>query len=82
MPYRFGPDAYSDFDWGLSSARIHYKSIEAGISTEPLWWGPGVQYALMMSNNAGGFQHLFLGTRSPLQLPLNIGAVPVGLGTT
>lgn len=71
MPYRFGPDSYSNFDLGHSSARIHYKSIEAGAGTEPLWWGPGVQYALMMSNNAAGVPHLFLGTREPL--PLGIG---------
>lgn len=75
MPYRFGPDSYSDFDLGHSSARIHYKSIEAGASTEPLWWGPGVQYALMMSNNAAGVPHFFLGTREPLALPLGIGGI-------
>ncbi|SHF58512.1 Capsule assembly protein Wzi [Fodinibius roseus] len=75
MPYRFGPDAYSDFDLGHSSARIHYKSIEAGASSESLWWGPGVQYALMMSNNAAGIPHLFLGTREPLALPLGIGGI-------
>ena len=57
MPYRFGPDAYTDFDMGLSSARIHYKSMEAGISTEPLWWGPGIQNALLLSNNAAVLLH-------------------------
>lgn len=75
MPYRFGPDSYSDFDMGHSSARIHYKSIEAGVGTEPLWWGPGVQYALMMSNNAAGVPQVFFGTRDPLPLPLNIGDI-------
>src|SRR5699024_2766778 len=75
MPYRFGPDAYGGFDLGNSSARIHYKSIEIGAGTESLWWGPGVQYALIMSNNAAGVPHLFMGTREPLSLPLNIGKV-------
>ncbi len=75
MPYRFGPESYSDFDLGHSSARIHYKSIEAGVGTEPLWWGPGVQYALMMSNNAPGVRQLFFGTRDPLQIPFNIGSL-------
>ncbi|SMO65369.1 capsule assembly Wzi family protein [Fodinibius sediminis] len=75
MPFRFGPDSNSDFSLGHSSARIHYKGIEAGASTESLWWGPGVQYALMMSNNAAGIPHLFWGTRAPIPLPLNIGAI-------
>lgn len=75
MPYRFGPDAYSDFDWGHSSIRIHYKSIEAGISSEPLWWGPGVQNALLLSNNAAGLHHGFLGTRTPIVFPLGIGSL-------
>lgn len=69
MPFRFGPDAYTTFDWGQSSVRLHYKSIEAGFSNETLWWGPGVRYALMMSNHAAGVKHLFIGTRRPLKLP-------------
>jgi len=73
MPYRFGPDPYTDFDWGNTSVRIHYKSIEAGAGTDPLWWGPGIENALVLSNNAAGLKHLFLGTRSPIILPLGIG---------
>lgn len=69
MPFRFGPDSYTTFDWGQSSVRLHYKSLEVGFSNETLWWGPGVQYALIMSNNAAGVEHLFAGTRSPLKLP-------------
>ena len=74
-PFRFGPDSYTTFDWGHSSIRLHYKAIEAGISTEPLWWGPGVQYALVMSNNAAGVPHAFINTRRPLHLPLDAGRV-------
>ncbi len=73
MPFRFGPESYSDFDLGESSLRIHYSSIEAGISNEPLWWGPGIQNALLLSNNAPGLKHAFLGTRSPIDMPLGIG---------
>lgn len=72
-PFRFGPDSYTTLDLGQSSARIHYKGIEAGISNEPLWWGPGVRYALTLSNNGPGLKHTFLGTRFPLKIPLNIG---------
>ncbi len=74
-PFRFGPDPFTTFDFGNSSLRFHYKSMEVGLSSEPLWWGPGVQYALMMSNNSAGVYHAFLGTRKPLELPLNIGNV-------
>src|SRR5690625_4798512 len=54
-PFRFGPDPYWTYDWSYSSARVHYKELELGVSTEPLWWGPGHRNALSMSNNAPGF---------------------------
>lgn len=72
-PFRFGPDSYTTLDWGHSSVRFHHHDIELGLSSEPLWWGPGVQYALTMSNNAAGVPHAFLGSREPLELPWNIG---------
>src|SRR5690625_7055915 len=65
-PFRFGPDPFTTFDWGNSYIRAHYKSIEAGLSTEPLWWGPMQRYPLIMSNNAPGVPHAFLGTRELL----------------
>jgi hypothetical protein len=73
MPFRFGPDSYSDFNLGETSLRIHYSSIEAGVSNEPLWWGPGIQNALLLSNNAPGLRHAFVGTRTPVEIPLGIG---------
>lgn len=73
MPYRFGPDSYVNFDLGQSSIRLHFKEFETGISTENVWWGPGVTYALTMSNHAAGLPHVFLGTRKPVNLPLDIG---------
>jgi len=68
-PFRFGPDPYSTIHTGHSSIRFHYKKAEAGISTEPLWWGPMKKYPLMMSNNAPGMTHVFAGTRKPVKLP-------------
>lgn len=68
-PFRFGPDPWWTFDWGYSSVRVHYDKLEAGVSSEPLWWGPAVRYALMMSNNAPGIPHAFVGTREPVRLP-------------
>ncbi|MCC5943261.1 MAG: hypothetical protein JJU37_17085 [Balneolaceae bacterium] len=68
-PFRFGPDPYTTFDWGYSSIRFHYNEFETGLSTEPLWWGPAVRYPLVMSNNAPGFKHFFLGTRERVKIP-------------
>jgi hypothetical protein len=75
MPFRFGPNSFTDFNLGLTSVSIHYKSIAAGFSNGTLWWGPGVQNALMLSNNAAGLKHMFFGTREPLNIPLGIGAL-------
>jgi len=68
-PFRFGPDFYSTTDLGYTSARIHYKPIEAGFSNEPMWWGANVKYPLLMSNNAPGMKHFFVGTRYPVRVP-------------
>lgn len=68
-PFRFGPDAFQTFSLGYSSVRVHYKNIEAGVSTEPMWWGANVKYPLIMSNNAPGMPHFFIGTRGPLKVP-------------
>ncbi|MFX9097187.1 capsule assembly Wzi family protein, partial [Acinetobacter baumannii] len=32
-----------------------------------MWWGPGSQNSLLMSNNAPGFLHLTLNTRYPIK---------------
>lgn len=68
-PFRFGPDSYTTIDPGNSSVRIHYKAFETGISTEPQWWGPMERYPLLMSNNAPGYLHAFIGTREPVRIP-------------
>ncbi|MEX2600436.1 MAG: capsule assembly Wzi family protein [Balneolaceae bacterium] len=69
LPYRFGPEPFWTTDAGQSSIRLHYKQIEAGVSSEPLWWGGAVRYPLMLSNNAAGVPHFFLGTREPVAVP-------------
>lgn len=55
---------------GQSSIRLSAGPITVGVSTENLWWGPGRYSSLLMSNNAPGFLHVFLGTRRPLQTAL------------
>jgi hypothetical protein len=68
-PFRFGDESFNTLSLGYTSLRVHYKMIEAGVSNEPLWWGGNVKYPLMMSNNAPGMKHFFLGTRKPLHIP-------------
>ncbi len=53
---------------GQSALRFHVNKFPVGlsISTENLWWGPGVFNSLMMSNNSPGFEHISLHTRRPL----------------
>lgn len=67
LPARFGTGTYTKAYWGQSSIRLNYKAISFGLSTESLWWGPGIQNSLLMSNTSPGFPHLTLNTLRPLQ---------------
>jgi Capsule assembly protein Wzi len=67
LPEKFGNGAYARVFPGQSSIRVNYKKLSFGISTENLWWGPGIRNALTMSNNAPGFLHLSLNSRGPMR---------------
>jgi len=66
-PERFGNGSITHFFPGQSKITINVANIEAGVSTENLWWGPGVQNAIMMSNSAPGFLHWTLNSVKPMQ---------------
>jgi hypothetical protein len=70
LPVRFGTDSYTKLYWGQSSIRLNYKALSFGVSTENLWWGPGIRNSLLMSNTAPGFAHLTLNTLRPLKTPI------------
>jgi len=70
LPARFGNGGISKAYWGQSSIRINYKALSFGLSTENLWWGPGMRNSLLMSNTAPGFKHLTLNTRKPISSPI------------
>lgn len=55
---------------GQSSISLNMSAISIGLSTQNLWWGPGVTSALLMSNNAPGFEHIYLKTRRPIKTPI------------
>ncbi|MES2376123.1 MAG: capsule assembly Wzi family protein [Bacteroidota bacterium] len=67
LPVRFGTAAYARIFWGQSSLRLNFKSVSVGLSTENLWWGPGIRNSLLMSNTAPGFKHFTLNTLRPLK---------------
>ncbi|MGB4774733.1 MAG: capsule assembly Wzi family protein [Daejeonella sp.] len=70
LPERFGKRGYARIFWGQSSIRYNLKSFSAGISTENLWWGPGMRNSLLMSNSAPGFKHLTINTIKPVKTPI------------
>lgn len=66
-PERFGNGSYSKANLGQSSIRLTFGAISFGLSNENLWWGPGVQNALIMTNNASGFKHFTINTAKPIK---------------
>lgn len=70
LPVQFGKGTYAKAYWGQSSIRLNYKALSFGLSTENLWWGPGIRNSLLMSNTAPGFKHLTLNTLRPLKTPI------------
>jgi len=67
MPWRYGAGSYTRLDPGQSALWVDAGAAEVGIASENQWWGPGIRNALVMSNNAAGFPHLFLRTAAPLR---------------
>ncbi|HVW98565.1 MAG TPA: capsule assembly Wzi family protein [Mucilaginibacter sp.] len=70
LPERFGTGAYNKLLPGQSSIRFTFDPVSFGLSTENLWWGPGIQNSLTMSNTAQGFAHLTLNTTRPVKTPI------------
>lgn len=52
---------------GQSSLKYHSKNWSFGVSNENLWWGPGVHYSLVLTNNAPGFLHYTINTHRPIK---------------
>lgn len=67
---RFGISSFNKFYSGQSSLKYHYKNISIGISTENLWWGPGLRNSLVLTNHAPGFLHGTFQTKKPIKTPL------------
>jgi Capsule assembly protein Wzi len=72
LPLRYGDVNLSRLSLGQSSVSIGGDAVEFGFATENEWWGPGVQNAIVLSNNAPGFPHLFFRSARPLGTPLGM----------
>jgi len=66
LPVRFGPTAFTQWDWAQSTVDIDLGMITAGLSTENEWWGPGMRNAIVMSTNAAGIPRLFARPTRPI----------------
>ena len=66
-PERFGNNAIKHLYPGQSKITLNYKSVEAGVSTENIWWGPGIKNSIMMSNSAPGFLHWTFNSAKPVK---------------
>ncbi len=62
--------AYKKLFPGQSSIRLNVKNFSLGISSENLWFGPGTNSSLLMSNNAPGFLHLTFNSIRPIKTPI------------
>lgn len=69
-PEKLGSGNYIKLFPGQSALRFNYRKLSIGISSESLWWGPGVRNSLLMSNNAPGFPHLTFNSIQPVTTPI------------
>lgn len=70
---RFGTAAINKFYPGQSSLKYQYNNLSMGVSTENLWWGPGLRNSLVLSNQAPGFLHGTIHSNQPI--PTNWGNI-------
>jgi len=60
LPVRFGDRSYAVLGLGQSRIGVEAGPVAVGLSNEHRWWGPGIRNAILLSNNAPGFPHLFV----------------------
>jgi len=70
LPEYFPGKPYKKAIWGQSSIRLTFGPVSSGISSENLWWGPGMRNSLLMTNSAAGFNHFTFNTVKPIRTPI------------
>lgn len=68
LPQRFGADPFFQVSPGQSYLQLEGFGARIGVSTENRWWGPGIRHAVLLTNNAPGFPHAYLGTARPVDI--------------
>jgi hypothetical protein len=64
---RFGGSAFTEFHIGQSEVKLSNELFAVALSTQNMTWGPAYENPILMSNNAGGFPHIRIGTNLPTQ---------------
>jgi hypothetical protein len=67
LPTRFGAQSFTVFDFGQTAIWVPAGPVDVGVSTENQWWGPAIQNALIMSDNAPGIPEAFVRTNAPVR---------------
>lgn len=68
LPSRPGTSSFNKLYPGQSFIRYEFANgIAAGVSTENIWWGPGMRNSLIMTNSAPGFLHAGIQTIKPIK---------------
>jgi hypothetical protein len=67
LPSRFGDASWRLLSPGQSSLTVAAGPVTLGVASENEWWGPGVQNALLLSNDAEGFPHALVRTTHPVR---------------
>jgi hypothetical protein len=70
QPEQFGKGQYTRIFTGQSFLKYNFKNTVVQLSTANKWWGPSRRNALILSNNAGGFPHLSIANKKPIQTRL------------
>ncbi len=70
LPQRMGTSSFSRLSPGESTLRLNAFGMTGGLSTASVGWGTGETFPAIFGSNAGGFAHVFLGTKaSGVRLP-------------
>ena len=75
VPQRFGESPVLRAAFGQSYLQLEGYGAKLGLSTENRWWGPGIRHAVLLTSNAPGFPHVYLGTARPVDI--GVGAIEV-----
>jgi len=67
MPERFGDESLESFNLGDSFIQLDHFGFAAGFSNQRIWTGPAIYNPLILSYNAPGFLHAYIGTNDPLK---------------